>query len=63
MIHPQIKDREMLVELNDEGIGKYRAVNNPMKLSKTPAEIRKGAPLLGQYTIRICKEFGLTLRE
>ena len=53
----------MLVELNDEGIGKYRAVNNPMKLSKTPAEIRKGAPLLGQYTIRICKEFGLTLRE
>ena len=63
MMHPQITDREMLVELNDEGIGKYRAVNNPMKLSKTPAEIRKGAPLLGQYTIRICKEFGLTLRE
>ena len=63
MMHPQITDREMLVELNDEGIGKYRAVNNPMKLSKTPAEIRKGAPLLGQDTTRICKEFGLTLRE
>ena len=63
MMHPQIADREMLVELYDEGIGKYRAVNNPMKLSKTPSEIRKGAPLLGQDTTRICKEFGLTLRK
>lgn len=58
MEHQQIKDREMLVTLHDDGIGTYHAVNNPMKLSKTPANIRKGAPLLGQHTKQICEEFG-----
>ena len=63
MAHPQLKARNMLVEVEDQGVGKYTAIGNPMMLSETPAEIKKGAPLLGQQTVQICEEFGLTLKE
>ena len=62
MEHPQLKARNMLVEVEDQGVGKYTAIGNPMMLSETPAEIKKGAPL-GQQTVQICEEFGLTLKE
>lgn len=58
MTHPQILARDMMVELEDPGIGKYLAIGNPMKLSKTPAAIEKGAPLMGQDTDNVLKELG-----
>ncbi|WMI82013.1 CaiB/BaiF CoA transferase family protein [Anaerotignum sp. MB30-C6] len=60
MHHPQLEAREMLVELEDPGVGKYLAINNPMKLDKTPAEMAFGAPLLGQDTEKVLKDFGYT---
>ena len=63
MEHRQLKARNMLVEVEDQGVGKYTAIGNPMMLSETPAEIKKGAPLLGQQTVQICEEFGLTIKE
>lgn len=63
MEHPQIKAREMMQELEDPGIGKYLAIGNPMKLSKTPASLEKAAPLLGQDTDSILKDLGYSNEE
>ena len=60
MHHPQLEAREMLVEMEDPGVGKYLAINNPMKLDKTPAKMAFGAPLLGQDTEKVLKDFGYT---
>ena len=63
MVHPQIHARNMLVELEDPGVGRYQAINNPMKMDLTPAEMAFGAPLLGQDTEKVMKSFGYTTEE
>jgi len=60
MNHKQIEEREMVVEIDDKTIGKYRAVGNPMKLDQTPAQYLKGASALGEDNIAILKNIGLS---
>jgi crotonobetainyl-CoA:carnitine CoA-transferase CaiB-like acyl-CoA transferase len=60
MKHKQIQDREMLVEIEEKTLGKYRVVGNPMKLDRTPACINKASPRLGEDTDYILREHGLT---
>lgn len=55
---PQLKARDMLIDMEDPGIGKYVATGNPMKLSLTPAVIEKPAPLLGADTDHVLAELG-----
>lgn len=57
---PQLKDRGMLVEATDPGLGSYTAVGNPIKLDRAPAGIYKGAPLLGQDTTAVLQDLGYT---
>lgn len=59
----QLWDREMLVKTTDPGLGDYIAVGNPMKLSASPADIRKGAPLLGENTAEVLQEIGYSVEE
>ncbi len=59
----QLKARNMIIELDDPGAGKIKLVGNPMKLSKTPPQINKAAPLLGQHTEEILLEMGYTEEE
>ena len=63
MNHKQIEEREMVVEIDDKTIGKYRAVGNPMKLDQTPAQYLKGASALGEDNIAILKSIGLSDEE
>ncbi|SHJ39710.1 CoA:oxalate CoA-transferase [Dethiosulfatibacter aminovorans DSM 17477] len=58
MEHPQIKARDMMLEMDDPGVGKHLAIGNPMKLSKTPPVLEHGAPLLGQDTEAVLKSIG-----
>ncbi len=58
MHHPQLEARNMLVEVEDPGIGKYKAMNNPMKMENGGAQITKGAPLMGQDTNQVLKTIG-----
>ena len=55
---PQLEAREMLIEMDDPAVGKYKATGNPMKLSLTPAVIDTPAPLLGQHTDAVLAELG-----
>ncbi|AYO31405.1 CoA transferase [Biomaibacter acetigenes] len=50
---PQIKAREMLVELEHPVAGKMKVPGIPIKFSETPGQIENPAPLLGQHTEEI----------
>ena len=47
---PQVKAREMIVELDHPQAGRHRIVGSPLKFSKTPLKIDKAAPELGNDT-------------
>ena len=47
---PQIKAREMLVEVEHPQIGKVPLANTPIKLSRTLGGIKGTSPSLGQHT-------------
>ncbi len=47
---PQVLAREMMVELEDEDLGTLKNIGIPLKLSHTPARIRRRAPDLGEHT-------------
>ncbi|MDP3938760.1 MAG: CaiB/BaiF CoA-transferase family protein [Deltaproteobacteria bacterium] len=48
--HPQIKAREMVMEIDDPRTGPQKQLGFPIKFSETPGEIRSTAPELGQHT-------------
>ncbi len=55
--HPQVRAREMVVEMEHPTIGTMRALGNPVKLSATPARFELPPPLLGQHTEEILRVF------
>lgn len=63
MHDPQLHERDMLIDVVDDGVGPYKAMGNPMKLSLTPPVIEKGAPLLGADTDHILAEYGYSKEE
>ena len=47
---PNIKLREMIVEVEHPLAGKVKITDTPIKLSLTPGKVEKASPLLGQHT-------------
>ena len=54
---PQTLHREMVIETEHSKIGKTKTIGVPVKLSKTPASIRKGAPLLGEHNQEVLSDW------
>jgi crotonobetainyl-CoA:carnitine CoA-transferase CaiB-like acyl-CoA transferase len=52
----QLRARAWLQEIEHPVIGRYKAPGFPMRLSLTPMQIRRPAPLLGQHTEEILEE-------
>jgi len=52
----QVRSRHWLQEIEHPVIGRYRAPGFPMRLSLTPMQIRRPAPLLGQHQDEILAE-------
>lgn len=53
---PQVKSREMIVEVEHPVLGKVKVLNSPIKMSKTPVSIRRAPPILGQHNGEIFSE-------
>jgi CoA:oxalate CoA-transferase len=53
---PQVKAREMIVDVAHPVAGHLRMPGLPIKLSETPGEVSRPAPLLGQHTGEILAE-------
>ncbi|WP_400162034.1 CaiB/BaiF CoA transferase family protein [Brevibacillus sp. TJ4] len=57
---PQIRSREMVVEYEHPLAGKVQSLGIPAKMSRTPGQINRPAPLLGQHTEEVLKELAYT---
>jgi crotonobetainyl-CoA:carnitine CoA-transferase CaiB-like acyl-CoA transferase len=53
--HPQVRERDVIVESEHPVAGKVKMVGVPLKLSATPGTIRTPAPLLGQHTDEVLR--------
>jgi len=58
---PHIKAREMLAEVEHPGTGRTVTIAGaPIKLTETPAGVRRRAPMLGEHTDEVLREAGLS---
>lgn len=46
LAHPQVKHNGMIIDVDVAGQGRLPVIGNPLKLSRTPAEVRRGPPQL-----------------
>lgn len=53
---PQVKAREMIVEVEHPTAGKLKMPGIPVKMSDTPGSIRRPSPLLGEHNYEILDE-------
>jgi crotonobetainyl-CoA:carnitine CoA-transferase CaiB-like acyl-CoA transferase len=60
---PHVTARGMLVSTEHPRLGTVRHIAPPVKLSVTPAEIRRPAPLLGQHSREVLEAAGFTSSE
>src|SRR5690606_35902557 len=61
--HPQVRAREMVVEMPHPSAEKVRLVGSPIKLSRTPVTYRRHPPLVGEHTREILRELGYSEEE
>ena len=50
---PQLRQREMYLDLEHPALGRYKVQNAPFKLSETPATNSLPSPMLGEHTREI----------
>jgi crotonobetainyl-CoA:carnitine CoA-transferase CaiB-like acyl-CoA transferase len=53
-----VREREMVVELDQPDLGTVRQLGIPVKLSRTPGEVERPAPALGEHTEEVLREAG-----
>ena len=57
---PQVIARELVVEVKHPTLGTMRALGSPIKMSATPPDVRRRAPLLGEHAREILLEAGFS---
>jgi crotonobetainyl-CoA:carnitine CoA-transferase CaiB-like acyl-CoA transferase len=60
---PQVQHLGAAVEVDHPKIGKFRILNQPVKLSRTPAVIKTAAPEIGTHTDEILAELGFDKKQ
>ncbi len=52
---PIIRHRNMLVTLDQPGVGPVRITGSPIRLSETPGEVMSPAPRLGEHSEEVLR--------
>ncbi len=58
LTHPQTLARNMVVDLVHPQAGATRAIGCPVRFSETPTQALRAAPLLGQHSRELLREYG-----
>ena len=54
-----VREREMVVEVDQPAIGAVSVLGMPVKFSRTPGDATRPAPALGEHTSEVLKEAGI----
>lgn len=57
---PHVQAREMEASVDHPTLGRMRTLGSPLKLSATPVNVQRRAPLLGEHTAEILASAGLS---
>ncbi len=61
---PQLAEREYFVEIDHPATGKLQYPGSPFKLDRTPGQVRRPAPLLGEHNEEIlCQRLGYSKQD
>ncbi|HZD91616.1 MAG TPA: CoA transferase [Pseudolabrys sp.] len=60
---PQTLAREMVVEVAHSTLGPVKTLGLPIKFSDTPGAVRSGAPVYGEHTCDVLRQYGFDDRE
>lgn len=63
MRDPHYQARQMIEELHHPRLGRMKTIGIPTKFSRTPGAVRRAAPLLGQDTVAVLEEIGLSAQR
>ena len=63
MSDAQIQARQMVVDTDHPTLGRIRTLGTPLKMSATPLETGRRAPLFGEHTAEVLQEAGFTPEE
>jgi formyl-CoA transferase len=55
---PQIRARDMVVEIEHPTLGRLKTPGSAIKMSETPPVVARAAPLLGEHTREVLREVG-----
>jgi alpha-methylacyl-CoA racemase len=58
-----VRAREMVIEFDQPGAGRVKGLGFPVKLSRTPGQVRSGGPALGEHTEQVLLEAGFSPDE
>ncbi|MFN0093027.1 MAG: CaiB/BaiF CoA transferase family protein [Acidimicrobiales bacterium] len=57
---PHVAARDMLVEIDQPGVGPMTVVGTSIKMTETPTGVRRRPPILGEHTLEVLAEAGVT---
>jgi formyl-CoA transferase len=60
---PQVISQNMVAEVDHPKLGKLKLVNQALKLSRTPAQVKSATPELGEHAQEILKELNYSETE
>jgi alpha-methylacyl-CoA racemase len=58
-----VREREMVISYEQPEYGKVDQLGFPIKLSRTPADVHRPAPALGEHTVEVLTEAGYSAEE
>lgn len=60
---PQVRHLELVVEVDQPGLGPIHMLGSPFRTSAGPVKVRRPAPRLGEHTDEVLRELGLPPAE